>query len=151
MKPAPFVYHDPSDLESAMRLLAELEGDVGLTAGGQSLMPMMNLRVSRPDHLIDLRRIASLSGVEISGSHLLVGATTTHRTIETSPVVRQAVPLLSEAAAHIGHIPIRERGTIGGSLSLADPTAELPLVSVVLDAEMAVQSVLPFRAADRPR
>lgn len=141
MKPAPFTYHDPSDLESAMRLLAELDGDVELTAGGQSLMPMLNLRVSRPDHLVDLRRIEGLNGVEVSASHLVVGAMTTHRTIETSPLVRRAVPLLSEAAAHIGHIPIRERGTIGGSLSLADPTAELPLASVVLDAEMTMQSL----------
>lgn len=141
MKPAPFIYHDPSDLESAMRLLAELDGDVELTAGGQSLMPMLSLRVSRPDHLVDLRRIEGLTGVDVSESHLAVGPMTTHRTIETSPVVRRVMPLLSEAAAHIGHIPIRERGTIGGSLSLADPTAELPLASVVLDAEMTTQSL----------
>jgi CO/xanthine dehydrogenase FAD-binding subunit len=141
VKPVSFVYHDPPDLESAVRLLAELGEGARVLAGGQSLMPMLNLRVARPDHLIDLRRIGGLSGVEISDSRLNVGAMTTHRTVETSSIVRRAAPLLSEAAAHVGHIPIRERGTVGGSLSLADPTAELPLASVVLDAEMAIQSV----------
>jgi carbon-monoxide dehydrogenase medium subunit len=145
MKPAPFVYHDPPNLESALRLLAELGDGAKVLAGGQSLMPMLNLRVARPDHLIDLRRIAGLSGIEMSDSRLTVGAMTTHRMVETSPIVRAAAPLLSEAVAHVAHIPIRERGTLGGSLSLADPTAELPLVSVVLDAEMTLQSVRGLR------
>jgi carbon-monoxide dehydrogenase medium subunit len=135
------VYHDPPDLETAVQLLAELGDGARVLAGGQSLMPMLNLRMARPDHLIDLRRIPGLSGVEVSDSHLVVGAMTTHRTVETSPVVRRAAPLLSEAAAHVAHIPIRERGTLGGSLSLADPTAEMPLVSVVLEAEMTIKSV----------
>jgi len=141
MKPGPFVYHDPSDLEVAMRLLSELPGEVRLAAGCQSLMPMMNLRVTQVDHLIDLRRIMELKRLEVSSSHLIVGAMTTHRELELSPVVQRLLPLLSEAASNIGHIPIRTRGTIGGSLSLADPTAELPLVSVVLDALITLQSV----------
>ncbi|MDR6755415.1 carbon-monoxide dehydrogenase medium subunit [Mycoplana sp. BE70] len=124
-----------------MQLLDELEGDVKITAGGQSLLPMMNLRIARPDHLVDLRFLDSLSGVKLTDTHLVVGATTTHRTIETSPVVRRVAPLLSEMASNIGHIPIRERGTIGGSVSLADPTAEFPLASVMLDAEMTLSSV----------
>jgi CO/xanthine dehydrogenase FAD-binding subunit len=141
LKPAPFVYHDPPDLESAMRLLAELGPGAKVLAGGQSLMPMLNFRIARPDHLIDLCRIPGLSGVEVSNSRLVMGAMTTHRMVETSPVVRATAPLLSEAVAHVAHIPIRERGTLGGSLSLADPAAELPLASVVLDAEITMQSV----------
>lgn len=146
MKPAPFAYHDPPDLETALRLLAEFGDSARVLAGGQSLMPMLNLRLARPDHLIDLRRIAGLSGVEIFDSRLSIGAMTTHRTVETSSTVRRAAPLLSEAAAHVGHIPIRERGTIGGSLSLADPTAELPLASLVLGAQMTMESVRGSRS-----
>lgn len=141
MKPAPFVYHAPNSLEKAVQLLDELEGDVRITAGGQSLLPMMNLRIARPDHLVDLRLVECLFGVKLTETHLVVGATTTHRMIETSPVVRSVAPLLSEMASNIGHIPIRERGTIGGSVSLADPTAEFPLASVMLDAEMTLSSV----------
>lgn len=140
MKPAPFVYHAPTSLEKAVHLLGELEGDVKVIAGGQSLMPMMNLRITRPDHLVDLGRVECLSGVKLTDTHLVVGATTTHRTIETSALVRRAAPLLSEMATNIAHIPIRERGTIGGSVSLADPTAEFPLATVMLDAEMTLVS-----------
>lgn len=141
MKPVPFVYHAPKNLDQAVNLLNELEGDIRITAGGQSLIPMMNLRVVRPDHLVDLRFVDTLSGIELTDTHLVVGATTTHRTIETSPVVRQVVPLLGEMASNIAHIPIRERGTIGGSVSLADPTAEFPLATLMLDAEMTLSSV----------
>jgi carbon-monoxide dehydrogenase medium subunit len=148
VKPAPFVYHAPTDLESAARLLDELEGDVKVTAGGQSLMPMMNLRIARPDHLVDLRLVLGLAGVRLTDTHLVVGAMTTHRTIETSPLVRRVAPLLSEMASNVGHIPIRERGTIGGSLSLADPTAELPLAAVMLDAEMTLRSVRGTRTVE---
>lgn len=140
MKPAPFLYHAPESLEEAIRMLAELEGDVRVTAGGQSLIPMMNLRIARPDHLIDLGRVESLSGVTLTETHLIIGATTTHRTVETSPKVREALPLLSEMAANIGHLAIRQRGTIGGSVSLADPTAEMPLAAVMLDAELTLAS-----------
>ena len=146
MKPAPFVYHAPTSLEQAVQMLDELEGDVKVTAGGQSLLPMMNLRIARPDHLVDLRLVECLSGVKLTDTHMVVGATTTHRTIETSPVVRRAAPLLSEMASNIGHIPIRERGTIGGSVSLADPTAELPLASLMLDAQMTLNSVRGTRS-----
>jgi carbon-monoxide dehydrogenase medium subunit len=141
MKPAPFVYHAPTSLEQAVQLLDQLDGDIKVTAGGQSLLPMMNLRIARPDHLVDLRLVEGLSGVKLTDTHLVVGATTTHRTIETSPLVRRATPLLSEMASNIGHIPIRERGTIGGSVSLADPTAEFPLASVMLEAEMTLSSI----------
>jgi carbon-monoxide dehydrogenase medium subunit len=148
VKPAPFVYHAPTDLESAVRLLDELEGDVKVTAGGQSLIPMMNLRIARPDHLVDLRLVEGLAGVRLTDTHLVVGAMTTHRTLETSPLVRRVAPLLSEMASNVAHIPIRERGTIGGSLSLADPTAELPLAAVMLDAEMTLHSVRGTRTVE---
>lgn len=141
MKPAPFAYHAPVSLEQAVQLLSTLKGDVMVTAGGQSLLPMMNLRIARPDHLVDLRLVDSLSSMTLTDTHLQIGATTTHRMIETSPVVRRAVPLLGEMASNIGHIPIRERGTIGGSVSLADPTAEFPLAAIMLDAELTLSSV----------
>ncbi|MFC3208933.1 FAD binding domain-containing protein [Aquamicrobium soli] len=141
MKPVPFVYHAPRSLDQAVSLLDELEGDVRVTAGGQSLIPMMNLRVVRPDHLVDLRYLDALSGIELTDTHLVVGATTTHRTIEKSPLVRRVAPLLREMASNIAHIPIRERGTIGGSVALADPTAEFPLAALMLDAEMTLSSV----------
>jgi carbon-monoxide dehydrogenase medium subunit len=131
-----------------MRLLDELEGDVKVTAGGQSLIPMMNLRIARPDHLVDLRLIEGLAGVRLTDANLVVGAMTTHRTIETSPLVRRVAPLLSEMASNVAHIPIRERGTIGGSLSLADPTAELPLAAVMLDAEVTLRSVRGTRTVE---
>lgn len=141
MKPAPFTYHAPDNLAQAIELLSTLEGDVRLTAGGQSLLPMMNLRVVRPDHLIDIGRTAGLAGVTREEGLLTIGATTTHRTIEKSELVKEVLPLLAEMATNIGHIPIRERGTIGGSVSLADPTAEFPLACVMLDARMSVESV----------
>jgi CO/xanthine dehydrogenase FAD-binding subunit len=141
MKPAPFAYHAPTDLEAALRLLDELDGDVKVIAGGQTLVPMMNLRVARPDHLVDLRLINDLREIRLTDTHLVMGATVTHRMIETSPLVRRTVPLLSEMVSNIGHIPIRSRGTIGGSLSFADPTAEHPLAAVMLDSQFTLHSV----------
>lgn len=141
MKPPPFEYHDPADLDAAAKLLADLGAGARILAGGQSLIPMLNLRVAMPEHLIDLRRVPGLAGVRLEGSRLVIGAMTTHRTVETSAVVRSSIPLLSEAAGNVAHIPIRERGTLGGSLSLADPTAEMPMVSALLGAEITVRSI----------
>ena len=137
MKAAPFTYHAPDSVAAAIALLGAHE-NARLLAGGQSLMPMLNLRVAAPDHLIDLRRIASLRGVEECGDTLRIGAMTTQRRVEHSQLVAQFCPLLAEATALVGHQQTRNRGTIGGSLCHLDPGAELPVVACALGAQMNV-------------
>jgi carbon-monoxide dehydrogenase medium subunit len=133
MKAPDFRYHRPSTLEEAVALLGACE-DARVLAGGQSLMPMLNLRVASPGHLIDLGGIASLAGIDEHEGELLIGAMTTQRALELSPCVAKAMPLLAEAVAHVGHQQTRNRGTIGGSLCHLDPGAELPVVAAALDA-----------------
>ncbi len=112
-----------------------------LLAGGQSLLPMLNFRLLRPSLLVDINRIAELASLEATpAGGLRIGALTRHYALESSPLVRKLFPVLAEAVAHIGHLAIRNRGTIGGSLSHADPAAELLLKSVLLDATLAVAS-----------
>ena len=125
MKPAPFTYHKPATIEDAVKLMATLENAKAL-AGGQSLIAMMNFRFVVPDHLVDLAGIASLSGINLDGGLLKIGAMTTQREIEFSPIIAEAAPLFREALALVGHRQTRNRGTIGGSLAHADPAAELP-------------------------
>ena len=137
MKAPPFHYHAPDDLASAVALLASLE-NARVLAGGQSLMPMMNLRVAAPDHLIDLGRIADLRGVEETPQGLRIGAMTTQRALEKSDLVRRLCPLLAEAVTHVGHQQTRNRGTLGGSLCHLDPGAELPVAAAALDAVLHV-------------
>ncbi len=133
MKAPDFRYHRPSSVEEAVALLGACE-DARVLAGGQSLMPMLNLRVASPGHLIDLGGVASLVGIGEDQGELLIGAMTTQRALERSPLVAQAAPLLAEAVAHVGHQQTRNRGTIGGSLCHLDPGAELPVVAAALDA-----------------
>jgi len=128
MKPAPFTYAAPSTLEEAITLLAAHGETAKLLAGGQSLMPLMNLRLARPQYIIDLNRIAGLDAIQERDGALVVGAMTRQRSLERLPTVRQHYPLLSEATALIGHVAIRNRGTVGGSIAHADPAAELPTV-----------------------
>ena len=137
MKAPPFRYHAPDDLASAVALLAQYE-NARVLAGGQSLMPMMNLRVAGPDHLIDLGRIADLRSIEETPQGLRIGAMVTQRTLEKSDLVARACPLLSEAVTHVGHQQTRNRGTLGGSLCHLDPGAELPVAAAALDAVMHV-------------
>ena len=137
MKAPPFRYHAPDDLASAVALLAQYE-NARVLAGGQSLMPMMNLRVAGPDHLIDLGRIADLRGIEETPQGLRIGAMVTQRALEKSQLVARLCPLLSEAVTHVGHQQTRNRGTLGGSLCHLDPGAELPVVAAALDAVMHV-------------
>lgn len=122
-----------------MRMLAEEPG-AKILAGGQSLMPMLNLRVAAPSALVDINRIAELSFVTIERGEIRVGALTRHRTIETSAEIRAALPILGRAAAEIGHLAIRNRGTIGGSLVHADPAAEWPMLAILLDAKLVARS-----------
>lgn len=135
MKPAPFKYHDPRSVKDLVGLLATLE-NTKLLAGGQSLGPMLNFRYVMPDHLIDLNRIPELAYIRREADTLEIGATTRQRTIERSPEVRQACPIMVEALHSVGHIATRNRGTIGGSLSHLDPAAELPGVCALHDATL---------------
>jgi aerobic carbon-monoxide dehydrogenase medium subunit len=136
VKPAPFTYHAPETVADACALLAHHADDAKVLAGGQSLVPMLALRLTRFEHLIDINRIASLQGVERTNGTLIVAAGTRQRVIERDPVVAGAVPLLARATPLIGHFQIRNRGTVGGSLAHADPASEYPAVAIALDAEM---------------
>jgi aerobic carbon-monoxide dehydrogenase medium subunit len=135
MKSASFAYDAPKTVDAAVALLAEHGPDAKLLAGGQSLVPLMNMRLARPSVLIDINRIASLQyiRVEADGS-LAIGAGTRQSAAEHSPEVARGWPVLVEALRQVGHITIRNRGTIGGTLAHADPTAELPTLTVALDA-----------------
>jgi carbon-monoxide dehydrogenase medium subunit len=140
MKPAPFEYHAPRSLDEAAELLDQLGDGAKLLAGGQSLIPMLALRLTAFDHLVDLGRIAELSGAERRNGSLWIGAGTTETAVGSSPEVAAAVPLLARATPLIGHFQIRNRGTIGGSIAHADPAAEYPAVALALDAELEVMS-----------
>jgi len=137
MKAAAFDYHRPATLAEAVRLLGELE-DARPIAGGQSLGPMMNLRIAQPAHLIDLASLPELVGVEDVEEFIRVGAMTTQRTLERSPLIARFCPLISEALRFVGHQQTRNRGTLGGSLCHLDPAAELPLVALALDARLSI-------------
>jgi carbon-monoxide dehydrogenase medium subunit len=139
MKPVRFEYHAPATVEEAVDALARYGGEAKLLAGGQSLMPLLNFRLSRPAALVDLNAVPSLAYVREDGDTLRIGAMTRQRTLEFSPVVRRRLPLLAEATALVGHLPIRSRGTIGGSLAHADPSAEYPAVLTALDGTVLVR------------
>ncbi|MGH7093208.1 MAG: FAD binding domain-containing protein, partial [Stellaceae bacterium] len=151
MKPAAFDYFCPESLGEAVALLAESGDEAKLLAGGQSLMPLLNFRMLRPAVLIDINRLIELDFVAEHRGGLRIGALTRHHTLETSPLVGERFPVLSAAMAHVAHLAIRNRGTLGGSLSHADPAAELPLLAVLLDAELRTRSTTGerrHRAAD---
>ena len=141
MKPAPFEHLVPTSVPEAVNMLGEYAPDARVLAGGQSLVPMMNFRLARPAVLVDLNRISDLFYIDDIGDYLAVGAMTREREIENSDLVRAACPLLHEATLNIGHLPIRSRGTIGGSLCNADPAAEYPATILALDATLVAQSV----------
>jgi CO/xanthine dehydrogenase FAD-binding subunit len=136
MKPAPFDYARPSDLDEACALLAQGE-DARLIAGGQTLVPLMAMRLARPALLVDISRIASLAFICDDGDAVTVGATTRQCLVEHDALVRAKVPLLAKAMPYVGHAPTRARGTVGGSLANADPAAEIALVAVTLGATLA--------------
>lgn len=140
MKPADFDYHAPGELEEALALLGALD-DVKVLAGGQSLMPMMNFRYLAPAHLIDLNRVAGLAGIEERESEVRIGAMTRQRDLLDSEVIARRVPLMRDALMHVGHLPTRNRGTLGGSLSHLDPAAELPAVLCAMEALLEVRSL----------
>jgi carbon-monoxide dehydrogenase medium subunit len=139
MKPPKFDYHAPPTVDEAIALLTRYGGEAKLLAGGQSLVPLLNFRLSRPAALVDLNRIPSLAYIREADGYVRLGAMTRQRTIEFSPVVRRRVPLLAEATAFVGHLPIRTRGTIGGSLAHADPAAEYPATLTALGGEVVLR------------
>lgn len=145
MKPAPFDYHRPADLAEALDLLARFGDDARIAAGGQSLVPMMNLRIAAPAILIDLNAVTALAGIALDGDRLRIGAMTRQKHLLTDPLVAAHAPLLARAAAWIGHVQTRGRGTVGGSLAHADPSAELPLVMVTLGADFVLRSAAGTR------
>jgi len=139
MKPAPFKYFAPTNLDEAIELLAT-DDQARPLAGGQSLVPMMNLRLARPSALIDLNRIPGLSDIrEINGA-LHIGSMTRQATLLSSPLAHRLAPLMTDALTFVGHPPTRARGTIGGSIANADPAAELPVIALALNAEFAVRN-----------
>jgi carbon-monoxide dehydrogenase medium subunit len=137
MKPPPFRYHDPRTVADAVGLLATLD-NAKVLAGGQSLMPMLNMRFVLPDHVIDLNRIDGLAYIRDSGDALDIGAMTRQRDIEFSEVVAARCPLMREAILNVGHRQTRNRGTIGGSLCHLDPSAELVTVAAAMDASVTI-------------
>jgi CO/xanthine dehydrogenase FAD-binding subunit len=135
MKPAPFDYVRPDTLAEACALLAGDE-DARLIAGGQTLVPMLAMRLARPARLIDILRLPELAGIREEGGAVVVGATTRQAHAERDPVIRASVPMLARVLPWVGHPPTRNRGTVGGSIANADPSAEIPLVAVTLRADI---------------
>jgi CO/xanthine dehydrogenase FAD-binding subunit len=135
MKPAPFDYVRPASLAEACALLAADE-DARLIAGGQTLVPMLAMRLARPAKLIDILRLPELAGIHEENGAIVVGATTRQAQAERDSVIRASVPLLAQVLPWVGHPPTRNRGTIGGSIANADPSAEIPLAAVTLGAEI---------------
>jgi len=135
MKPAPFEYVRPGSLAEACELLAADE-DARVIAGGQTLVPMLAMRLARPARLIDILRLPELAGIREEAGAVVVGATTRQAQAERDPVIRASVPMLARVLPWVGHPPTRNRGTIGGSIANADPSAEIPLVAVTLGADI---------------
>jgi carbon-monoxide dehydrogenase medium subunit len=138
MKPPPFSYHDPRTVGDAVALLGRLD-NAKLLAGGQSMMPMLNMRFVQPDHIIDINKVEGLSYIREANGALEIGAMTRQREIEFSDLVRRVCPLMHAAIRHVGHRQTRNRGTIGGSLCHLDPSAELVTVAAAMDATVTVQ------------
>jgi len=147
MKPPPFSYHDPRTAADVVGLLGTLD-NAKLLAGGQSLMPMLNMRYVLPDHVIDLNRVDGLSYIRERGGALEIGAMTRQRDIEFSDLVRERCPLMHEAIRQVGHRQTRNRGTLGGSLCHLDPSAELVTVAAAVDAKVTVTGKNGARSID---
>src|SRR5688572_17794562 len=140
MKPAPFEYHAPQTLEQALDLKRQYGDEAKILAGGQSLVPAMNFRVVQPNLLIDLNKVSELGYIDEAGASFRIGAMTRERQLELDSAIAKHTPLLHEAAPHIAHPQIRNRGTIGGSLVNADPAAELPVLMLALEARLTARN-----------
>jgi CO/xanthine dehydrogenase FAD-binding subunit len=141
VKPPPFDYSAPRSVEEALDLLRQAPEEVSVLAGGQSLVPVLNMRLAQPRALVDLNRVEGLDGIETTAEgRVRFGSMVRQRRLESEPLVRDRLPLLTEAADHIAHLAIRTRGTVGGSLAHADPSAELPAAVLALDGEVKARS-----------
>jgi carbon-monoxide dehydrogenase medium subunit len=140
MRPAPFRPHRPHSSAEVEALLAQFGEDAKIIAGGQSLTPMLNLRLARTDHLIDISGLSELRRVTIDGEEVVIGAACRHSDLLNDPAIGAELPILAEATRHVAHPAIRNRGTIGGSLCHADPAAEQPAVCLALEADLVLQS-----------
>ena len=138
MKPVPFAYHRPASLDEALALVERYGADGRVLAGGQSLVPALNMRLATPTALIDINRLPGLDGISLAPEGLVMGALARHEAVEASPLVARHAPLIAQAMPHVGHRAIRTRGTVGGSVALADPAAELPACLVALDGTVRV-------------
>ena len=145
MKPAPFDYVRPSSLAEVCEVLAADE-DARVIAGGQTLIPMLAMRLARPTRLVDILRLKELHGIRAEADSVVIGAVTRQVEVERSEIVRGSLPLLTKALPCVGHPPTRNRGTVGGSIANADPSAEIPLVAMTLGAEIEIAN-----ASDRAR
>lgn len=141
MKPAPFVYHAPQDLDEALAVLAEVGHDGKILAGGQSLVPLLSMRLASPAHVIDINRVSELAYVTVDGEAVRVGALARHAEVERDDSTASAQPLLREALRQVAHPVVRNRGTTLGSIVHADPAAEMPAVLCLLEGEVEVASV----------
>lgn len=139
MKPARFDYVKPSTLSEAVEALAAADGEGKVLAGGQSLLPLLNFRMVRPSILVDINGLGELSFIETRGNSVVIGALTRHREIEQSPLIASKLPVMSAAMRHVAHLAIRNRGTIGGSVSHADPAAELPMLALFYGATIVAE------------
>jgi carbon-monoxide dehydrogenase medium subunit len=140
LKPSAFEYHAPTNVDDAVKLLADLGDGAKVLAGGQSLVPMLSLRLAYFDHLVDIARIPELQGIRVDADSVTIGATTIDSDIESNAEVAAKVPLLTKVTPYIGHFQIRNKGTVGGSIAHADPAAEYPAVALALDAEIEAVS-----------
>lgn len=140
MKPAPFDYYAPSTIDEVAEILAKDPDGSKLLAGGQSLVPMLNLRLASFDNLVDINRISGLNHIRVESESVVIGALARQYDVEHSDEIRSALPILSTALSHVAHAPISNRGTVVGSLCHADPAAELPAVWMALGGELTVQS-----------
>lgn len=145
MKPARFEYYDPRSLEEALEILGVYQGDGKVLAGGQSLIPLLNMRLARPKVIVDINRIQELSYIRRTESGVAIGANARQRALQREGLIGERLPLLREAASYIAHPQIRSRGTICGSLAHADPAAELPALAVALDAELVAEGPIGTR------
>ena len=139
MKPAKFEYHAPASVGEALAILQRYDGEARVLAGGQSLVPMMNFRLAQPKAIVDLNRIGELAFIEEQGEVVRIGSMTRQRRLEFEPLIAAKLPLLREALRWVGHLPTRSRGTIGGSIAHADPSAEIPMVLQALEGEIVAR------------
>jgi carbon-monoxide dehydrogenase medium subunit len=145
MYPASFEYHRASTVKEALAMLSQYGGDAKLLAGGHSLVPMMKLRLAQPAHLIDIGALRELATIGESGGKIVIGGLATHHAVETNAAVRAKLGLLAEAAAMIGDVQVRNRGTLGGSLAHADPAADYPAAVLALEGEISIEGVAGSR------